>query len=224
MLDSNGKPLTLAWNYTRAELVADGIVHSLGIVLALVGTTALVVLAASQTGPVEFATVLIYGATLVAGLCVSAAYNMWPISATKWMLRRFDHATIFLLIAGTYTPLLVKVGFGPLSTTLLVGVWVVALMGGVLKIAYPGHLDRLAILLYLAMGWSGVMALDLVIANLPAATVWLICIGGALYSLGVIFHVWERLRFQNAIWHSFVLVAAACHYGAILDCIVLTRA
>jgi hemolysin III len=91
----------------------------------------------------------------------------------------------------------------------------------VLKLFFPGRFDRLAIGLYLAIGWSGVMVYDVIADALPKYTLWLVAIGGVLYSAGVIFHVWERLRFQNAIWHSFVLLAASCHYVAVLDLILI---
>jgi hemolysin III len=107
------------------------------------------------------------------------------------------------------------------AIALLIGVWSVALAGIALKIFFPGRFDRLSVGLYLAMGWSGVIAYDSVVASLPTSTLWFIAAGGMLYSLGVIFHVWERLRFQNAIWHSFVLLAAACHYTAVLDMIMI---
>jgi hemolysin III len=98
------------------------------------------------------------------------------------------------------------------------------LAGIVLKLCLPGRFDRLAILLYLLLGWSGVMAYETVFNALPSWTLTLLAAGGLLYTVGVVFHVWEGLRFQNAIWHAFVLVAAACHYGAVLDYVVLARA
>jgi len=107
---------------------------------------------------------------------------------------------------------------------LLAGVWATALVGAALKLAFPGRLDRLSIALYLALGWSVVAVYDSVLPALPSSALVLLALGGLLYSGGVIFHVWSRLRFQNAIWHAFVLAAAACHWGAIVDCIVLARA
>jgi hemolysin III len=96
-------------------------------------------------------------------------------------------------------------------------------LGIVLKLAFPGRFDRLAILLYLAISWSGVAAYETVFGALPPSTIWLLAAGGILFTTGIIFHLWESLRFQNAVWHAFVLVAAACHYGAVLDCLVLAR-
>jgi len=105
--------------------------------------------------------------------------------------------------------------------SLLAGVWSVAMVGIVLKLFCPGRFDRLSVGLYLAMGWSGLIAYDAGLSSLPRLALWFIVAGGLLYSFGVIFHAWRRLRFQNAIWHSFVLMGAACHYTAVLD-LVLT--
>jgi len=107
------------------------------------------------------------------------------------------------------------------AMSLLAGVWSVAVVGVVLKLFFPGRFDRVSVGLYLAMGWSGFMVYDAGVSSLPTLTLWFIAAGGLLYSLGVIFHAWQRLRFQNAIWHSFVLLGAACHYTAVLD-LVLT--
>jgi hemolysin III len=222
VLDATGRPHRLAWAYSRAEMIADGIVHAAGIGFALTAAVVLILLA-PPLGRTEFATVMLYAATLVAALAVSAAYNMWPISATKWILRRADHATIFLLIAGTYTPFLVQLGEDRVAAGLLVGIWAIAGLGILLKVFLPGRFDRTVIALYLALGWSGIAAIDKVVAAMPAVTVWLLATGGALYTIGVVFHVWHRLRFQNAIWHAFVLIAASCHYGAVLDSMILSR-
>ena len=102
----------------------------------------------------------------------------------------------------------------------LIGVWCLAIVGIVIKLALPGRYDRLAVGLYLAMGWSGIMLYDAVVKALPSMALWFIVAGGILYSFGVIFHAWQRLRFQNAIWHGFVLSGAACHYTAILDLVL----
>src|SRR5882762_10735436 len=209
------------WNYDRAELIADGIVHIIGVCFGLVAATALIVLTAIYASAVDVAAVSIYAAGLLAMLAMSATYNLWPVSRAKWVLRRFDHSAIYMLIAATYTPLIIEVKHSFFAIALLIGVWCVAIVGIVLKLALPGRFDRLAVGLYLAMGWSGFMLYDAVVAALPAMALWFVIVGGALYSLGVIFHAWQRLRFQNAIWHSFVLLGAACHYTAVLD-LVLT--
>jgi hemolysin III len=209
------------WNYDRAELIADGIVHGIGVFGGLVAATVLIVLTSVYTTALEVAVVSVYVVGLLAMLMLSATYNLWPVSRAKWLLRRFDHSAIYLLIAATYTPFIAQMEHSILAVTLLIGVWCVAIVGIVLKLVFPGRFDRLSVGLYLAMGWSGFMLYDAGAASLPTVALWLVVAGGALYSLGVIFHAWQRLRFQNAIWHCFVLLGAACHYTAVLD-LVLT--
>ena len=210
------------WNYDRAELIADGVVHIVGICAGLVAATVLVVLTAVYATGLDIVVVSIYVAGLLAMLGLSATYNLLPVSRAKWILRRFDHSAIYVLIAATYTPFIMELRDSYIAIALLVGVWCVAIAGIVLKLALPGRYDRVAVGLYLALGWSGLMLYDTVVKALPALALWLVVAGGVLYSLGVIFHAWQRLRFQNAIWHGFVLLGAACHYTAILDLIILT--
>src|SRR4051812_2229690 len=209
------------WNFDRSELIADGVVHIIGICFGLVAATALIVLTTVYATAIDVAVVSVYVAGLLAMLVLSATYNLWPVSRAKWVLRRFDHSAIYVLIAATYTPFIMELKDSMFAMILLAGVWCVAIVGIVLKLVLPGRFDRLSVGLYLAMGWSGFMLYDAVVAALPTVALVFVIAGGALYSLGVIFHAWQRLRFQNAIWHSFVLLGAACHYTAVLD-LVLT--
>ncbi|SHG27813.1 PAQR family membrane homeostasis protein TrhA [Bradyrhizobium erythrophlei] len=211
----------IRWNYDRAELIADGVVHGIGVFGGVIAATVLIVLAAVFASAYEIVSVSIYAAGLLAMLGFSAAYNLWPVSRSKWLLRRLDHSAIYILIAATYTPVFVQLQDRVFAMSLLAGVWSVAVVGVVLKLFFPGRFDRVSVGLYLAMGWSGIIAYDSGLSSLPHLAVWLIAVGGLLYSFGVIFHAWRRLRFQNAIWHGFVLLGAACHYTAVLD-LVLT--
>ena len=208
-------PGEVSWDYDRAEIIADGAVHATGIVLGLAGAVAIVI-AAIKMDRIAVAPVVIYIIGLVAMLALSALYNMWPISPTKWVLRRFDHSAIYLLIAGTYTPFLAQLKLGITSMGLGIGVWASAVIGMVLKLALPGRFDRLAVLLFLLLGWSGAIVYESFASVLPTSSLWLLAIGGILYSVGVLFHGWRGLRFHNAIWHGFVLLAASCHYSAVL--------
>jgi len=210
------------WEYDRPELIADGIVHGIGITLGLVGVTVLVAMVATSPQAIQFASVLSYTTGLMAMLGLSAAYNMWPVSPVKWILRRFDHSAIYLLIAGTYTPFIAQMKSGVTSVVMLVGVWAVAIAGMTLKFVLPGRLDRISVVFYLLLGWGGAFAYDTVAPALPSSALWLLAAGGVLYSIGVIFHAWQSLRFQNAIWHGFVLLGALCHYFAVFD--VVARA
>jgi hemolysin III len=202
------------FDVSRAELWADGVVHGLGIVLGLVAVAALILRVLTAAPLTDLVPVAIYGTALLAVLIVSAIYNLWPVSPMKWLIRRFDHSAIYVLIAGTYTPFLMKLGSSLMAQILLAVVWAASVLGVVLKLAFPGRLDRLSIVLYLVIGWSGILLWQS-IAELPATSLWLMLAGGLLYSIGVIFHVWESLPFQNAIWHGFVLVASGCFYGAV---------
>jgi hemolysin III len=220
---SSRRPFDLPWNYDRTELRADGVVHAIGLGLALVAVVFLLDLTFESTQGLKTASVLIYVAGLLAMLGLSAAYNMWPVSPRKWLLRRFDHSAIYLLIAATYTAFIAQMKVDMTTVGLLLGIWSVAIAGMALKLAFPGRLDRVSIGLYLLLGWSGTMAYD-GFATLPMLALVLIGAGGLLYSVGVVFHLWERLRFQNAIWHGFVVIGAFCHYAAILDCVALAPA
>ncbi|OWV74843.1 DNA-binding protein [Rhizobium sp. R339] len=208
----------IRWAYDRYELIADGIVHGVGLVLALIGATALIFYATVWSSQGALAAAWIYSVGLVLTLAISFSYNAWPVSRTKWYLRRLDHSAIFILIAATYTPFLERGADDPLLMFMLVAIWLFAAAGIFVKCVFPGRYDRLAILLYLAMGWSGVLVAEPVASRIPFASMLLIVIGGLIYSLGVVFHVWEKLRFQNAIWHGFVVTAAAVHYSAVFTC------
>ena len=217
----HGAPPGVRWNFDRHELIADGVIHTIGLALGLIAAVALVAAACYFGTAADIAAVSVYAAGLIVMLVLSAVYNMVPVSRWKWILRRFDHSAIYVLIAATYTPFIAQMKLGVTTVALMTGVWAVAAAGIVLKLFFPGRFDRLAIGLYLALGWSGIMVFDEIAAVLPRGTLWLIATGGLVYSAGVVFHVWERLRFQNAIWHGFVLVAASFHYAAVLELILV---
>jgi hemolysin III len=219
MVISNGQPASVTWDYDRVELIADGIVHAIGVSLGLAGAIAIVIVAANSAHTADMPSIVIYTIGLLSMLGFSAAYNTWPISHAKWVLRRFDHSAIYVMIAGTYTPFIGQMKDDFVSIGLLIGVWLTAVVGVTLKLLLPGRFDRLAVVLYLILGWSGALVYEPVAVALPSLSIWLLAAGGALYSAGVVFHGWQSLRFQNAIWHSFVLVAACCHYSAILYCV-----
>src|SRR3954467_8151855 len=160
------------WNYDRAELIADGVVHAVGVCFGLIAATVLIVLTTVYATAIDVAVVSVYVAGLLAMLVLSATYNLWPVSRAKWVLRRFDHSAIYLLIAATYTPLIMELKHSYFAIALLIGVWCTAIVGIVIKLAFPGRYDRLAVGLYLAMGWSGMMLYDAVVKALPATALW----------------------------------------------------
>ena len=171
----------MRWNYDRAELIADGVVHGIGVCFGLIAATVLIVLTAIYATALDVAVVSVYVAGLLAMLVLSATYNLWPVSRAKWVLRRFDHSAIYLLIAATYTPFIMELKENMFAVALLVGVWCVAIVGIVLKLLRPGRFDRLSVGLYLAMGWSGLMLYHRVVAALPTMALGLRgCRRGAL--------------------------------------------
>lgn len=195
--------------YTRNEIRADALVHGAGFLAALAASIVLL----AHAGVTWVLAAYVFG--LIVMLACSAAYNLTPPSQLKWILRRFDHSAIFLLIAGTYTPLLPFLPDAAQSWTLGLVTWLGAAFGIAMKFLFPGRFDRLAILVYLALGWVGVTAAGAFMQVLPPQVLSLVIAGGILYTAGIIFHVWESLKFHNAIWHGFVAAAAACHFAAI---------
>lgn len=209
--------------FTLAEMVVDGAVHVLGLVVAIAAGAILIAFALLGTAPEAVPALVVYVATLVVVLGVSLAYNMWPITPAKRWLARLDQAAIFLFIAGSYTPFLATLGGTTHGIVLTAFVWGASLVGVALKLLVPERFGRMAILLYLAIGWSGVTVFQALAQTLPTSTMWLLLAGGITYSLGIIFHLWERLKFQNALWHVFVVAGASLHLWAVIDCMVIHR-
>lgn len=209
--------------FTLAELVADGIVHGIGLLVALVAGTVLITVGLRETAQDEIFAISVYVVTLIGVLTASLAFNMCPYGPLKAMLARIDQAAIFLFIAGSYTPLLTALGDVAIADKLLIFVWGASLVGVALKLLVPQHFGRMAILVYLAIGWSGVLAFHALAEALPATALWLIVAGGIAYSAGIVFLLWERLQFQNALWHAFVVLGATLHLVAIFDAMVLSR-
>lgn len=204
--------------YDRAERIADAAVHWTGLALALMSVPALVILAAFLDGRGEVvAGIGLYGAALLAMLGASAAYNMIQASeAWEEALRRIDHACIYLKIAATQTPFALLMGPGQ-AGWVLGSVWAAALGGATGKLFFPRLLRRIGLPLYLALGWAGLALLWPGEGARPLAgpTLILAMAGGVLYTVGVGFFLAERLRFHNAIWHGFVLIASLSFYAAL---------
>jgi hemolysin III len=204
-----------------AEFVADRLVHIVGIVAASVGVLVLIAIVALRSQWLELLPVAAYSFGLLAMLSFSAAYNLAVRSRHRELLRRLDHAGIFVMIAGTYTPFTVLGLSGSWAVHMTILVWSIAALGVTLKFLLPQRrFEGLLVALYLAFGWMGLIAAGPLSAALGPLILVLIGVGGLLYTLGVIFHAWQTLPYQNAIWHGFVLAAAAVHYGAVLRVVV----
>jgi hemolysin III len=199
-----------------AELAADRLVHVIGLATGTAGAAVLVAIAAVGSRMIEVVSATVYSAGLIAMLAFSAAYNLARNSRHSELLQRFDHAAIFAMIAGTYTPFTTLGLTGNWAIGMTVAVWSIAALGITLKLTLPPRrFEGLSVVLYLVFGWLGLIAYEPLRQALGIPILALIGTGGLVYSLGVIFHGWQRLPYQNAIWHGFVLIAAAIHYAAV---------
>jgi hemolysin III len=203
--------------YSHGELIADGVVHAVAIVAGIIAFAVLFVKVALHGDVDDGLAMAVYAAGFFLLFGFSCAYNMAPPSPVKWILRRFDHSAIYLMISGTYTALMSQMHDHFWAWTLCSIVWAGSLAGVALKLFMPGRFDRVSIAIYLLLGWIAVIAIKPLVAALPAQALILVLIGGMFYSVGVLFHCWHRLKFQNAIWHLFVIIAAGCHYAGIVQ-------
>lgn len=205
---------------TPAAKCADLVVHVLGLTLALVGGVVLLVLAVMAHSITAVVGVSIYAAGLLAMLGFSTAYN-FAHHAHRPALRRLDHAGIFLMIAGSYTPFTIHNLHGAWAWSMTAIVWTIAATGAVLKLTLPRMPRKLSLALYLSLGWLVVVALKPMIHSVAWYALVLLLAGGVLYSTGVVFYVNKKLKFARAIWHGHVVAAAATHWTAVLLGVVL---
>ncbi|MER5171500.1 hemolysin III family protein [Thioclava sp. GXIMD2076] len=202
--------------HSLREHVADGVMHVLGLIIVIAGISGLMVWAAITRPLAHLWPLGIYAGGLVASFGFSAAYNLTLHEPTRAVLRRFDHAAIYLLIAGTYTPMALLGMGGAAGWALAISAWVIAAIGMVMKLGFFDRWQRLGFVMYLALGWIGLIASYPIVTSLPLAAVILILAGGLIYSAGTIFHVIERIPFSRAIWHGAVLAGAVTHFIAIV--------
>ena len=201
-------------DYSKAERMADGAVHIAGVITAITGVSLLFAMWALRMDGVTLASTIVYSGTLLLMLMASAAYHLYAHTAARPILRRLDHAAIYVKIAGTFTPLSVLLGTA-FGYVILALVWLLALFGAAAKLrAKPGQMTT-GWLPYVALGWIGVALFIPLYAVLPGQSLALLLAGGLLYTGGVVFYAWESLRFANAIWHVFVAVASGCFFMGI---------
>ena len=205
--------------YSRAERAADAAVHLAGVVFGLIAAAVLIFASVGRVPVRDVAGLGVYSAGLIGMFTASAGYNLVYRPTLKEWLRRIDHAVIFVMIAGSYTPFALKIGGTP-GWSILCAVWAIAIFGVVVKLLFPRKLDRISVLLYLAQGWCIVFAIGPLVEAIPAASTNLLLIGGVIYSAGVIFHLLERMPFHNVVWHVFVLGGAIAQYASIYGAVV----
>lgn len=209
---------------TRAERAADAWIHGVALAAAGLGGIALVAAAWVTERPGLVAAAAIYAAALVAMLACSAVYNLTAISPARPFLRRLDEATIFLMIAASYTPFTTQ-RFPPAwAVGMTALVWGLAALGIAGKLLAPGISERTWTLAYVAFGWVAVIAIQPMVQTVPMAALTLLVVGGLLYTTGTLFFLRPTLPFRRAVWHGFVVAGAGAHYAAVLVGVVLRPA
>jgi len=204
------------WNrYTPGEEIANSLTHGIGALLSIVGLILLVTIAALEHDPLRIASFTIYGVSLVLLYLASTLYHGLRPPRVKRAFRIIDHCSIYLLIAGTYTPFLL-IGLHNAQGFLLLGiVWGLAFLGILFQVAFRGWFTRLSVLTYVGMGWMVVLVLRELLASIPLGGFILILAGGLAYTGGIIFFGWKKLPYRHAIWHLFVLGGSICHFFAV---------
>ena len=202
--------------YTKGEEIFNAVTHGVGALLSIIGGSVIVTLAAVWGGQREVVACTIYAISLVLLYTMSTLYHAFPFPRVKAVFRVFDHSTVFLLIAGTYTPfMLIGLAGSTKGVIIFTVVWAVALIGVLLNSISVNRFAKLSLILYLVMGWSVIFAIGDVVASLPAAGVWLLILGGVAYTGGVAFYLAKKIKFMHSIWHLFVLLGSVLHYFCI---------
>lgn len=203
-------------NYSRAERGLDNAVHLIGVPAGVIAAAWLLAEVCRNSGDGRLiASISVYAVGLIGMLGASAAYHLTRPGRAKELLRRADHAMIFVMIAGSYTPFALNVLLPPGGVVLCGIVWALAAIGITLKLVYPRRFERLSLALYLGMGWAMVFMIQPLIERLPGDSLSLLVGGGVVYSLGALIYTRRGLKFHTAVWHAMVLVAAALHVSAL---------
>jgi hemolysin III len=197
------------------EEIANSVTHGVGLLLSVAALALLVVTAAGTGDPWRVTAASVYGATLVLLYAASTLYHALPGRRVKAVFQRLDHAAIYLLIAGTYTPFVLGPLRGGWGWSLFGVVWALAVLGIVLKSVFGIRLAVLSTVVYIVMGWLVVIASGPLAARVPAGGLHWLLAGGVLYTLGVVFFAWERARYSHAVWHLFVLAGSGAHFWAV---------
>jgi len=202
--------------YSLAEEIANAITHGVGAVLSIVALVVLIVSAATWGDGWHLASAIIYGATMFILYMASTLYHAITHPKARHVFKIIDHAGIYLLIAGTYTPFTLVTIRNDGGWWLFGVVWGLAILGIALEAAWVYRPGWVSVVVYLAMGWLALAAIRPIVANLEAPGVWLLIGGGVAYSLGTIFYVLKRVKFMHAIWHLWVLAGSALHFIAVM--------
>ncbi len=220
-MQQSSPAIALPSRYTPREELANGLIHGLGILLSIIGLAVMVGFASARGSAVDIIAGSVFGATLIMVYTTSTLYHSVSLPSAKPMLRKLDHIAIFLLIAGTYTPFTLAAVGGRTGWTLFAVIWGLAALGILFELTFLRRWTWLAVGLYLLMGWIGIVAIKPLVAAIGTGGTILLLLGGAAYTIGVLFYLWRRLPYSHAIWHVFVLAGSIFHYLAILLYIII---
>ncbi len=201
--------------YSLAEEIANSLSHGAGVLLGVIALLLLVLKSVEMDDTLRVVAFTVYGGSIIVLFLASTLYHAIPVPRAKRVLKLVDHCAIYLLIAGTYTPFLLLTLGNTFGAVLMVVIWGLAVGGIVFKVFFLHRFHNLSLALYLGMGWLAVLASYELLANLPQSGIALLLGGGILYSLGTIFYKVDRIPFNHAIWHLFVLAACVCHFLAV---------
>jgi hemolysin III len=207
-------------DYPPREELANSLTHGLGAVLSVAGLVLLVVFSCRFGDAWHVVSTAVFGSTLVLLYTSSTLYHSFRGNQIKQVLRKFDHAAIFLLIAGSYTPFVLVTLRGPWGWSLFGVVWGLAIIGVALKFWFAGRFRLGSTLIYIGMGWLVMVAIKPLLAALPSGGLQLLIAGGLCYTGGTGFYLWKRLPYHHALWHLFVLGGSACHWAAVFFYVV----
>lgn len=202
--------------YGFGDELASSVLHGIGIVLSIAGLATLVAFAARSGSARDVVASAIYGSSLITLYTASTLYHAIPGVLVRRVLRTLDHVAIYLLIAGTYTPFTLIALPGTWGWSLFATIWLLALAGAALELGLFGRHRALAVLLYLAMGWVGMLAFKPLLAHLQVGGMVLLLAGGVCYTIGVPFYLARRLPYHHTVWHLFVLAGSVLHFLAVL--------
>ncbi len=202
--------------YTIGEEIANSVTHGVGALLSIAGLVVLVVLSVLSGSPIRIASFTIYGISLVLLHLSSTLYHALTPVRAKNVFRVFDHASIFLLIAGSYTPFLLLGVGGTLGWVMFGIIWTLAINGVVFKAFCTGRFGVVSTIAYILMGWMAVFVFGPLISNLPLTAILWLAGGGLSYTLGIVFYAWKKLPYAHMVWHLFVLTGAACHFVGVV--------
>ena len=194
------------------EEIGNAISHGIGLGLSIAALVILVYVGVKYGDSRYVVSYSIYGSSLIILYLASTLYHSVPEGKIKDLFKIFDHSAIFLLIAGTYTPITLIVLKGRLGMTLFIIVWTIAFFGIVFKMFFSKKYKKLSTMMYLLMGWLIIFAIKPLITNLNTISTIFLVSGGIVYSLGTIFYLWKNLKFNHLIWHFFVLGGSVCHF------------